>query len=59
MPMRKGTSPETVKDNFHEFRHGKTYAKTRKKFGKRKATKQMIAAVLSQKRKSGKGRRSR
>lgn len=58
MPMKKGTSRKTTEENFHEFRHGKTYSKTRKKFGKEKARKQMIAAVLSNKRKSAKHRSS-
>ena len=52
MPLRKGTSPATVSQNFDEVRHGKTYAKTRKKFGKKRANKQMIAIVLSEKRRS-------
>ena len=56
MPMRKSASKAATEENFHEFRHGKTYSKTRKKFGKEKARKQMIAAVLSNKRKSAKSR---
>lgn len=59
MPMAEGTDRKTTEANFHEFRHGKTYKKTRGKFGKEKARKQMIAAVLSNKRKSAKKKRSK
>ena len=59
MPFKKGTSKKTTQANFHEFRHGKTYAKTRKKFGKATANRQMIAAVLSNKRKSTKKKTKR
>lgn len=58
MPMRKSGSKSATEENFHEFRHGKTFRKTEKKFGKRKALKQMQAAVLSNKRKSSKSRKS-
>ena len=50
--MKKGTSKQTTEENFHEFRHGKTFKRTAGKFGKEKARKQMIAAVLSNKRKA-------
>lgn len=52
MPMERSASKAATERNFDEFRHGKTYSKTRKKFGKEKARKQMIAAVLSNKRKA-------
>jgi len=57
MPFKKGTSKKTVQANFHEFRHGKTYAKTKRKYGKKTAQKQMVAAVLSEKRRSKKKKR--
>jgi hypothetical protein len=46
---------------FHEVRHGKGYAKTRKKHGKETARKQMIARVLEAERgkKSAKNKRSK
>jgi len=44
---------------FHEVRHGKGYAKTKRKFGKDKARKQMIARVLEAKRKGKRSRSSR
>jgi hypothetical protein len=59
MPMIKGSSKAATEKNFDEFRHGKTYAKTRKKFGEKVARKQMIAALLSNKRKSKKTARKR
>ena len=51
MPLKKGSSKKTVAKNFDEVRHGGQFAKTAKKFGKKKAQKQMIAIVLSEKRK--------
>lgn len=47
MPLEKGNSKKTKENNFHEFRHGKTFKKTEKKFGKEKAEKQMEAVILS------------
>jgi hypothetical protein len=52
MPMKRGTSKKTTEENFHEFRHGKTFRRTAAKHGTEKARKQMIAAVLTNKRKS-------
>jgi len=52
MPLKKGKSKKTVSSNIREFHTGKTYARTRAKFGKKRADKQAIAAALSQKRKS-------
>ena len=57
--MKKGTSRRTTEENFHEFRHGKTFKRTAGKLGKEKAHKQMIAAVLSNKRKSAKKRKAK
>ena len=58
MPLKKGTSKETTRKNFEEFGKGRTYSKTKKKFGKDRANKQRIAVVLHNKRKSAaKGRR--
>lgn len=54
MPLIKGSSKKAQDENFHEFRHGKTFAKTEKKFGKGKALKQMEAVVLSTARKGRK-----
>jgi hypothetical protein len=59
MPFKKGTSKATTDKNFDEFRHGKTFAKTERKFGVQKARKQMVAAVLSNKQKSKKTARKR
>lgn len=49
MPMIRGRKARTKKGrekNFHEFRHGKMYAKIRKKHGKAAANAAMEAAVL-------------
>ncbi len=57
MPLSKARG--STEENFDEFRHGKTFAKTQRKFGVQRARKQMIAAVLSNKRKSKKTARKR
>lgn len=54
MPLKKGTSQKTVSKNISELHGGKTYAKTKKKFGKDKADKQAIAIALEEKRRSAK-----
>ena len=52
MPFIKSASKKATNENYHEFRHGPTFAKTERKFGKEKAIKQMSAAVLSNKRRA-------
>ncbi len=54
MPLLKGK--KNRRKNFHELRHGKTFARTSKKFGKKRALKQMVAIELSNERKTGKKR---
>ena len=46
MPLLKGSSQQVEEQNFHEFRHGKTFAHTAAKFGKARAMAQMEAVVL-------------
>lgn len=46
MPLTKGSSKAAMKSNFHDFRHGKTYARTARKFGKKRANKQLVAVVM-------------
>ena len=50
MPLIKSSSKQATESNFHELRGGKTFAHTEKKFGKKKAEKQMIAIALENKR---------
>lgn len=50
MPLKPGKSRKTLESNLHELRHGQTYQKTRRKFGKEKAQKQMVAIALSKQR---------
>jgi|WetSurMetagenome_2_1015567.scaffolds.fasta_scaffold1178900_1 hypothetical protein len=52
MPLIKSASKKATENNFDEVRHGKMYAKTRRKFGEKAARKQMIARVLENKRKA-------
>ena len=59
MPLKKGTSEKVTEENFHDVRHGKTYARTKQKLGKKRAQKQMVAIVLSNKRHSKRAPRKR
>lgn len=52
MPIRPGSGKSTVSRNISELHSGEQYARTRKKFGKRKANKQAVAIALSEARKS-------
>ena len=52
MPM----SGKSTSDDIREFHGGKTYSKTKRKFGKKRADKQAVAAALSSQRRA---RRSR
>jgi hypothetical protein len=55
MPLKSGSSPETISSNISEFHTGKTYAHTASKFGKERADKQAIAVALSTARKKAAG----
>jgi len=48
MPLTKGSSKKTISKNISEFHKGKTFAKTAKKFGKKKANKQAVAVAMSE-----------
>jgi hypothetical protein len=52
MPLLAGSSNDTVSANISELHHGKTFRRTKKKYGKKKAQKQAIAIALSKKRES-------
>ena len=54
MPLKKGTGKKVLSKNISEFSKGKTYQKTKKKFGKKKAQAQAVAVAYSQQRKSKK-----
>ena len=53
MPIKPNASKEEV---FDDLRHGKTYAKTRAKHGRKTANKQMVAIALKNEREKKKGR---
>lgn len=53
MPLKSGSSQKVIGENIRELHHGKTFAKTESKFGKKRADKQAIAIAFSQ---AGKGR---
>jgi hypothetical protein len=52
MPLKKGTSRSTLSSNIREFHKGKTYARTKRKFGKKRADKQAVAASYNERRRS-------
>jgi hypothetical protein len=58
MPLRDSDTQAATKDNFREFGKGKTYARTKRKYGKKKANKQRIAVVLKNKRKAARRKRA-
>jgi hypothetical protein len=58
MPLLRGRSRSTQRKNLHELRHGKTFKRTKNKYGKRKALKQMIAIELKNERKISKKKRA-
>lgn len=53
MPLKRGRSRKTISSNIREFHHGKTYARTKRKYGKRVADRQAVAASLSTARRTG------
>lgn len=53
MPLIKSDTQAATEENFHDQRHGKEFRRTARKYGKKRARKQMIAIVLSNKRKAG------
>ena len=52
MPLRRGTDRKTTESNFRELGEGRTYAKTKRRYGKKRADRQRVAIVLRNKRKS-------
>ncbi len=53
MPIKKGTSQKIISSNISELHSGKTFEKTKAKFGKKKADAQAVAIALDEARKSG------
>lgn len=51
MPLVPGASQKTVSKNISELHGGNTYARTKKKFGKKKADRQAVAIALNTARK--------
>jgi hypothetical protein len=59
MPLVQSDTQAATRDNFREFGKGKTYRRTKRRYGKRRANKQRIAVVLSNKRKAKKMKRKK
>ncbi len=55
MPLKQGNSQEVISENIAELHQGKTFQRTRRKFGKAKANKQAVAIALEQARQSKTG----
>jgi hypothetical protein len=53
MPLARGKSQKTISRNISELHSGATFAKTKEKFGTKKAQKQSVAIALSKARDSG------
>lgn len=52
MPLKPGSSRETVSENIREFHKGPSFAHTESKFGKKDADKQAVAVALETARKT-------
>jgi hypothetical protein len=50
MPLKKGKSKKTISKNISELHKGPKFAKTVKKFGKKKANKQAVAIAFDKSR---------
>jgi hypothetical protein len=53
MPLKPGSSRDTISENIRELHTGNTYARTRRKFGTKKANTQAIAIALDTARRTG------
>jgi hypothetical protein len=51
MPLKSGTTQKVISENIRELHQGKTFARTQRKFGKKRADKQAVAIALHQARK--------
>jgi len=54
MPLKRGSGRRTISANIKEFHKGKTFARTARKFGKKRANKQAVAVAFAMKRRSRK-----
>lgn len=48
MPLKPGRSRKVISRNIAEFHHGRTYARTKRKFGAQRANKQAVSAAFAQ-----------
>jgi hypothetical protein len=46
MPLKSGRSRKTIAENISELHSGQTFARTKRKFGRRRAQKQAVAIAL-------------
>jgi hypothetical protein len=50
MPLQAGHSQKTISENIEELHEGPQYARTRRKFGAKKANQQAVAIALDKSR---------
>jgi len=53
LPLKRGSSQKTISENIRELHTGKTFTRTKRKFGKKRADKQAVAIALETARKTG------
>jgi len=58
MPLKFGSDKRIVSENIGELHGGKTYKRTKEKFGKKKANRQAVAIALSKAKESRKSKKS-
>jgi hypothetical protein len=58
MPLKPGHSQKTISENIEELHGGPQYARTRRKFGAKKANAQAVAIALDESRKPAKRAKS-
>jgi hypothetical protein len=59
MPLKRGKGKKTFRSNVREFTKGPTFAKTSRKYGKRRALKQAVAVAYAAQRRKKKRRSKR
>lgn len=57
MPLQEGSSKKTISSNIAELHHAKTFSRTAKKFGKKKAEQQAVAIAFEKAREYRKKRK--
>jgi hypothetical protein len=59
MPLKPGKSRKTISSNIRELHKGKTFSRTRAKFGAKRANKQAVAIAFNEARKKANKKRAK